>query len=168
MINEINEYISFCIEFYQHHPFLTGVVCSLLFVLILSLIIEVILIIRRARKVKFLSFEMENGCVNVSLRSMEGLVRVIGNKDFPEFNLGNVALMRRKQNIFLTVSVEYICGERTLPVAAQAFETRILSDLKSELGISDVSRIVLNVRNSRSADEEKSVGVEPAGAPFDM
>lgn len=169
MLNEIKDYFTFCWEFYQNHPFLTGIVVTLLGVLILSLIAEGILICRRAGKVKFLSFETENGKVNVSLRSMEGLVRVIGNKDFSEFNLGNVSLLRRKQNVVLFVSVEYVCGNRTLPVAAQAFEARILKDLKDVLGITDISKVVLNVRNSRSAEDDNAdVSAASAEIPLDM
>ena len=155
MMNGIKEYFSFCIDFYNCHPFLTGVVITLLGVLFFSLIAEGILMYRRARKVKFLSFEISSGTVHVSVRSIEGLVRMIC-KDFPEFNLGNIHLSRRKGNVILHLSVEYVYGGRNLLAASTALEDRIFNDLKSILGVDDVSRVMLQVRNSRTAGEESA------------
>lgn len=148
----IREYFSFCSEFYEYHPFLTGIFVSLFTVLVLSLITESILLYRRSRRVKFLTFETSNGCVSVNSHAVSGLIRAIC-RSFKEFNLSNVYMIRRKKQIILCISVEYVCGSRTLPEAAQTFENRILDELKSTLGIVTVSSILLKVRNARSTDE---------------
>lgn len=164
MMETLREYFADCVEFYQIHPFLVGVFVSLFTVLFLSLLVEAILLYRRSRKVKFLSFETDNGSVNVSAEAVRGLIRVI-SRDFNELNLGNIHMIRRKKQIILCMSVEYICGSRTLPEVIDLFEKRTFDDLVKILGVS-IDKIKTTVRHVRTPDDEGRNDMEIADIPM--
>ena len=163
-MDAIREYLMSCSEFYEFHPFLTGVFVSLFSVLFLSLITECILLFRRSRKVKFLSFDTINGGVDVSVNAVSGLVRAI-SADFPEINLDNIYLIRSKKQIVLCMTVEYICGARVLTETIDLFEERILVELEKTLGISSVEVVRTKVRNVKSADDHSKKEPQLAEAP---
>ena len=152
-MDAIREYFMFCTEFYEFHPFLTGIFVALFSVLFLSLVTECILLYRRSRKVKFLSFDTVNGSVDVSANAISGLIRTI-SLDFKEFNLGNVYLTCRKKQIVLCLTVEYVCGARPLTESIDLFEERILDELNKTLGISSVTAVRTKVRNVKSTDDD--------------
>lgn len=163
-MDAIREYLMSCVEFYEFHPFLTGIFVSLFAVLFLSLITECILLYRGSRKVKFLSFDTQNGSVDVSANAISGLIRAI-SLDFKELNLGNVYLIRRKKQVILCMTVEYICGDRALTGVLELFEVRILDGLKNTLGITSVSSIRTKVRNVKATDDDGENEPQLAEAP---
>ena len=152
-MDAIREYLMSCTEFYEFHPFLTGVFVSLFSVLFLSLIAECILLYRRSHKVKFLSFDTLNGTVDVSVNAISGLIRTI-SADFQEINLDNIYLIRSKKKIVLCMTVEYICGARVLVETIDLFEERILDELEKTLGISSVEVVRTKVRNVKASNDD--------------
>ena len=92
------------------------------------------------------------------------MIRAI-SLDFKELNLGNVYLIRRKKQVILCMTVEYICGDRALTGVLELFEVRILDGLKNTLGITSVSSIRTKVRNVKATDDDGENEPQLAEAP---
>jgi uncharacterized alkaline shock family protein YloU len=113
-------------------------------VLILLCLIYLVTFGKRRRKVKFISFESEDGAVSVSVNAVRDFIRKLGD-EFDAVISMEPKIRAEKDMMSIDLDVKIQSGSR-IPELSQIIQTRIRESVRDGLGIAEVREIKVRVQ----------------------
>ena len=121
-------------------------------VLVLSVLLRVAAASKRGPKEAFIDFQSDEGSVGISTKAIQDFIERVG-KEFAAVKSIESRLVKGKNGLDISVGVRVLSGNK-IPELSQVLQQRIRESVRESLGLEDVGKITIQVKEIIGAPDK--------------